>query len=832
MRGESGSKRRSEASPLFAQYEALKGEYPEALLLSRVGDFYEAYGDDAEDLARSLQIILTSKEAGGGRRIAMAGVPHHSVDVYLARLMRQRRVVAIAEQMEQPVPNRLVRREIVRVMTPGTVVDERYLEPDRNNYICAFARTGRIALAYADVSTAESAIAAFGNDDELSAELDRIAPSEVVVENAADEVYLRSLLPETCRVGRLDPDDGRPENGEVFQAARPFGDVSADEQPAVERALGLLARYLRHVKIDTTPIFARIRTSRAHGAMLVDPATRRHLDLIAGSGDDAKASVLSVLARTRTPMGGRLLAARLRAPLVDVAEINRRLDRVQAFVERVGARLAAQEALAGVGDIERVVQKARARRATPRDLALLRRSLQSCAMLQEPLAQIDAAGCAEQRDRCCGAGAPATLLALLERSLADDPPATFAEGGVFRKGYSVALDELADLRVHARERLSALETATRARSGLRTLRVKYTQAFGYYFEVPRAHAESVPVDFARRSSLVNAERFTNVELKELESEILSSRSRQSALERELFDGLLADVDRAGEALLDAAAAIAGVDVECSLAQVAGERRYVRPLVTEERVIDVDSGRHPVVEAFGTGDFVANDCRVDDERRFLLITGPNMGGKSTYLRQTALLSILAQIGSFVPARRARLGVVDRVFTRIGAGDDIAAGRSTFFVEMSEMALILRRCTARSLLLIDEVGRGTGTTDGLAIAQAICEHLLGLRDRMPSVLFATHFHELVALANVFPVIQNLHVGVADDAPGLVFSHRVLHGASSRSYGIAVGQMAGLPDSLVARAGQIADELESRPEPRPGPLRRTHAAAAGDDQLNLGL
>ena len=566
--------------------------------------------------------------------------------------------------------------------------------------------------------------------------------------------------------------------------------------------------------------------------MLIDPASRHHLDLVAGSGDNARASLLAVLARTRTSMGSRLLAARVCAPLVDVGEIRQRLDRVESLVKRASSRLELQEILAGVGDVERIVQKVRARRAGPRDLALLRRSLEAAAGLTPVLER----SCADELRPFAaaidGAGAPARVAALLAGALVDDAPATLSDGGAIRPEHSLALADVVDLRTRSRERMLALEADTKARTGIKSLRIKFTQAFGYYFEVPRAHANGIPDDFARRQSLVNAERFTNVDLKELESAILSAKSRQVAIEKEAFDALLAGVDADADALLASAAALAELDVYCGLAQVAGERRYVRPDVVEESAIDVEGARHPVVEAFADFDFVANDCLADAEHRFLLITGPNMGGKSTYLRQTALLSVMAQMGSFVPAARARLGVVDRLFTRIGAGDDIAAGRSTFYVEMAEMALILRRCTARSLLLIDEVGRGTGTTDGLSIAQAISEYLLGLGEAMPIVLFATHFHELVGLGKQFGVIQNLHVVVAEERSGPVFSHRVLHGASSRSYGIAVAKMAGLPPEVVVRAQEIADEIERRPQLRTEPVRSRRETGGPDDQLSLKI
>lgn len=812
-------------SPLIAQYVALKREHPEALLLSRVGDFYEAYGDDADDLARSLHIVLTSKDAGKGKRVAMAGVPYHSLDPYLARLMRQQRVVAIAEQMEAPVPNRLVRREVVRVLTPGTVSDEGLLDPERNNYLCAVARArGFTAVACADVSTGDATIQVASNDDELAAELERIRPAEAIVPSAIDAERVRAFAGERCRVAVHEAEPG------VARAFAAIRDLSEEEGPSAAAALDLLASYLDAVKLDGASLTARARPVPTSAAMLLDASTRRHLDLLAGSGDERRASLLGVLGRTKTPMGHRLLAARIGAPLVDPSEIERRLDRVAALVGSSTLRAELHEGLAAIGDVERIVQRARSRRAGPRDLAALRRGLQSALEIAERLAAAGDAGLAPLGERMRGGGATAHTVSALA-ALVDEPPQTLADGGALKPESDVRLHEAVAIRSEARERLLALEAATRSRSGIRSLKIRYTQAFGYYFEIPRSATTAIPDDFTRRQSLVNAERFTNGELKALEAEILGAQSRQVAVERELFDALQAEVAASVDGLLAAGAALAEIDVHCALAQVAAERRYVRPQIATESVIDVADGRHPVVEAFGGVDFVANDCHADAQSRFLLITGPNMGGKSTYLRQTALISIMAQMGSFVPATTAKLGIVDRLFTRIGAGDDIAAGRSTFFVEMAEMAVILRRCTPRSLLLIDEVGRGTGTADGLAIAQAIGEHLLALDRAMPIVLFATHFHELVALAKTFHEVKNLHVVVADEAAGPVFSHRLLTGASSRSYGIAVARMAGLPPDVVDRALEIADEIEERPEPKV-PARRRRSAAGPDGQLSLEI
>ena len=803
-------------SPLIAQYLQLKAEYPEALLLSRVGDFYESYGDDAHELAQALNIVCTSKEAGKGQRVAMAGVPHHSVDHYLARLLRQLRIVAIAEQMEEPVPNRLVRREIVRVLTPGTVLEEQFLSAERNNFLCAIATAAeKTAVAAIDVSTSQATVTVVDDDDALEAELDRLAPAEIVVATDEDALRYRGLVSESCRVALCDPvqdfevNAAGPAPSHEFSGALPvLKNVSLAERPAAQEALELLHSYLRYLRLDGAGMLARVSVHEARETMALDRSTRRNLDLLSGLGDNKQASLLNVLGKTKTAMGSRKLAQWLCAPLLDIGTISHRHDRVEAFLTHMALRVELQHRLAGVADVERIVQKIRARRASPRDLVGLRRSLESLASISAELRTQTDAQLVRFADGLDPSGESAGVAALIAASLLDEPAASLVEGGAIRPEFSAELQELIGLRTAGRQHLLALEADVREQCGIKSLKIKYTQAFGYYYEVTRAQAAAVPGEFVRRQSLVNAERFTDSRLKELEARILSSHSQQVALERRLFDELLAAVDAKREPLLSTAQIAAELDVYCSLAQTAAERRYRRPEMIDGSSLDVEGGRHPIVESYGALDFVPNDCRVNGEHRFLLITGPNMGGKSTYLRQTALISILAQMGSFVPARRAKLGIVDRLYTRIGAGDDIAAGRSTFYVEMAEMALILRHCTPRSLLLIDEVGRGTGTIDGLAIAQAISEYLLDLQTAMPIVLFATHFHELVKLAQAYPAVDNLHVAVAEEATGPIFSHRLLPGSSSRSYGIAVANMAGLPPQIVERAKKIAAQLELRP------------------------
>jgi DNA mismatch repair protein MutS len=818
-------------SPLLEQYFAMKSRHADAILLSRVGDFYEAYGDDAEFIARALKIALTSKEAGGGRRVAMAGVPYHALDGYLAKLVAQQCVVALADQLEAPVPNRLVRRDVTRVVTPGTLIEEHMLDRGSDNYLAAVTVSDdAVGIAYADVSTGRAAATAFGGDsaiDEALSELVRLNPAEIVAD-VPDE--LRQAIAAHLPAVRVSP----PPVAAVTSRDRfQITGFSLDESLAIQRSLDALAAFVKRVGLESEDGFVRDpEFYRAQTFLALDVSTRRHLDLTKAGGANPKATLLATIDRCKTAMGSRLLGRWILAPLVERAGIEARATRVEGLCADYAARASLQELLGGVFDIERIAQKVRFRRALPRDLGSLRRTLALLGPLRDALPERLAA----YRERI---GAHADLLEVLERTLVDEPPATLADGGVIRPGASPEIADCVAARAKARERISSLEERERARTGIKTLKVKYANPFGYAIEISKSHLAAVPADYVRKQTLAGGERFVIPELKELEIAIASAQSRQLRLEETLYANLLERVAAGVEALSTTADALAELDVACSLAQVAGERGYVRPQFGEESTIDVVDGRHPVVEALGGEAFVPNDLHLSEATsRFMLLTGPNMGGKSTFLRQAALLVILAQIGGYVPARSMRLGIVDRIFTRIGAGDDLASGQSTFFVEMSEASNILRRSTRRSLLLIDEVGRGTGTIDGLSIAQAISEYLLGLEDQAPMVLFATHFHELVALADRWPLVANFHVTAVENvtrsgAP--VFSHRVLAGSTSRSFGIEVAKMAGLPAGVIERAKEIAATLGGRPtleEEVPLKARLSAPSRREETQMSLEL
>jgi DNA mismatch repair protein MutS len=802
---------------MLEQYFGMKARHPEAILLSRVGDFYEAYGEDAERIAPALSIALTSKEAGSGQRIAMAGVPHHALSQYLARLVQQRYIVALAEQLELPQPNKLVRRDVVRIVTPGTLIEDQLLDGKQNNYLAAITAVEEtFGLAYADVSTGLCAATALSGEsahEELLAEIGRIGPAEIVADvppglrasfsMALESSDVRVAAPALCSVESRD--------------RRSVEGFSLDEALAMHRALDALVGFVRRSGVANqdestlrAPQFYRNRTF-----LSLDPNTRKNLELVKAQGANPKATLLATLDKCATSMGSRLLARWILAPLVDKEAIAARQDAVAALIAEHVRRESMQELLRGCFDLERISQKVRFKRALPRDLASLRRTLENL----RPLRQVTPPALRAYAERM---GDFAEMLADLHATLAEDPPAQLNDGGIIRPGANAELTECVSLRTDARAKLSELEERERERTGIKTLKIKYVSTFGYAIEVGKSHVSSVPADYVRKQTLTTGERYTTPELKELEIAISTAQSRQLRLEEQLFGALVDRIAARIDDLLSAGEALAEVDALASLAQCAAERGYVRPEFVEPSIMDIEDGRHPVMEAILRTNFVPNDLHLrENDHRFVLLTGPNMGGKSTYLRQAALLTILAQIGSFVPAKSARLGIVDRIFTRIGAGDDLASGQSTFYLEMAEAANILRCCTRHSLLLIDEVGRGTGTIDGLSIAQAISEFLLGLEDQAPMVLFATHFHELVALAEHWKLVANYHITAVEKTGadgGPVFSHRVLTGSTSRSFGIEVGRMAGLPDAVVERAQEIADALSGKADVEEQvPLRR---------------
>jgi DNA mismatch repair protein MutS len=760
------------------QYWAAKLRHPDAILLFRMGDFYEIFFDDAVEAAPIMGVTLTSRPLKEGRQ-PMCGVPHHAWQGHVGKLLRAGKKVVICDQVEEAAGQKLVRREITRVLTPGTVVDEAYLEPGRSNWlVAAWARGAQGGLAACDVSTGELLLCQLPVE-RLQSELDRLAPAEL-------------LQPPGVDTYRFDPERGQrrlaDQLGIAFAAS-----VGAAEAPLAIGAAGVVLEYLEENQVRVEPGLFRVRTYSPDATMQLDAATVRNLEL---------PGLLQLVDRTCTPIGARRLRRWIWAPLRDVEAIELRLGAVSELAS--GRRGELRAALREVGDLERLVSRAAQGLASPRELVALRRSLEAMPGVVEASAGIDSLLVRE----LAGAIRPDPDLAgELARALVEDPPALMREGGAIRAGYDAELDGIQEASRAAREWISGLEAAERERSGIKSLKVGYNRVFGYYIEVSHANQALVPDDYIRKQTLTGAERYLTPELKEREAVVLNAQQDRVARELEILRLLQGRIADSAPGLLSCAEAIGELDALASLAEAGVDLRWTRPEVTAGLRLLVQAGRHPMVEAsVGFDRFVANDTLLDpDTEQVVVLTGPNMAGKSTYLRQVALIVLLAQCGSLVPATAASIGVADRIFTRVGAHDDLAAGMSTFMVEMTETANILNHATRASLVVLDEVGRGTSTYDGVSIAQAVVEHLhesarLGCR-----TLFATHYHELTALADHLPRVRNERVEVVEEGGTIRFQHRVVPGGADRSYGIHVAALAGLPAQLIARAREILAELE---------------------------
>jgi DNA mismatch repair protein MutS len=839
-------------TPMMRQYLALKARHPDALLFYRMGDFYELFLDDAERAAPLLDITLTTRDKGKPDAVPMCGVPVHGVDPYLKRLAELGLRVAICEQVEDARAaggRRLVRREVVEVVTPGLVGDPEGLDAASEVALAALvlgAPGGETGLAALEASTGEFRATAVRSDDPerfagamhgaLLEELRRIAPRELLLATPVDDTVaaaLRAALPDVVLTA-VDPESFEP----ATAPARPAGFDPHAADAASRAAAGVLA-YLGALQPFALRHAAVLRRYALGDAMVLDAATRAHLELFASAEDGSRrGTLIERLDATLTPMGARRLARWLAYPLLDPAAIGARQDAVAWLADRDRRRAALRERLRPVRDLERGLAKAARPTATPRDLAALRASLAALPAVAEAFAPGDG------DDWLPGAeGAPPAALPrprpveaawrLLEEALVDEPPALprgsrgAAETGFVRDGYRAELDGLRDAARKGREWIAGLEARERERTGVASLKVRFHPVHGYGLEVTKSNLGRVPDDYERKQTLAGAERFTTPELREMESKVLGAHERAAALERELFEEVRTALLEHGAAIRAAADAVAEVDALQSLAEVARRDGWVRPAVDAGERLEIRAGRHPVVEpmlAARTGEaFVPNDAVLDPEdARLLLLTGPNMSGKSTYLRQVALIALLAQVGSFVPAESARVGVVDRIFTRVGASDRLARGESTFMVEMRETAAILARATRRSLVILDEIGRGTSTFDGLSIAWAVAEHLHDAPTLRCRTLFATHYHELVELAAAKPQLRNAHFEVREWGHDVVFLRRLVPGGASRSYGIQVARLAGLPDTVIARAREVlatleahaADPVTARPATHGGP------------------
>jgi len=799
-------------TPLLQQYFRIKAEHPGVLLAMRVGDFYEFYGPDAETAAQALEIVLTARE-DGGRKIPMAGVPFHAVERYLARLVGQGFKVAICDQLEDPKTAKgLVKRGITRVLTPGTLMEDAMLPAGQNNFLAAICvQDGRAGLALLDSSTGEFVVTEIDGDqleERLLQELARVRPSELLVGPKAEmfgEAASRALGSSVTDQPTLSPERAARKLIEQFQVANLAG-FGIDDKPSAIIAASMVLNYAEANHLSLSHVES-LSTYSVEGFMRLDLATRRSLELTQNMSDGSrKYTLLSVLDDTVTPMGSRLLRKWIEQPLLDVDAIRQRHGAVEKFLGSPMQRGDLREALSKISDMERLVSRTAAGLAGPRDLAALKASLKAIPELMRPLRAVAVGRLEEIRSAIADHG---ELCELLERALVDDPPHTLRDGGVFKEGYDLELDALRELSRNGKRFIAQLEQKERERTGIPNLKVGFNSVFGYYLEVSKSQVDRVPDNYIRKQTTANAERYITAELKDQESKVLGAQEKAVALESDLFARLRVRVaDRAGE-LLRTARALAELDVFLALAETSSKRGYVKPEVVEEDVIEIVAGRHPVVEA-NSAQFVPNDVFITGlepeegrPNRLIILTGPNMSGKSTYLRQTALIVLMAQIGSFVPCRTARIGLCDRIFARIGAKDELALGQSTFMVEMVESANILNHATQRSLVILDEVGRGTSTYDGLAIAWAMVEHLAVIGAK---TMFATHYHQLNALSDQIPSVSNYRVNVEELGDDIVWTHKVLPGGTDRSYGIHVARMAGVPPSVLARATEVLADLEN--------------------------
>jgi DNA mismatch repair protein MutS len=794
-------------SPIRKQYLQIKRQYPDAILFFRLGDFYETFDNDAETTARELDIVLTSRSVAKGIRIPMAGIPYHAVENYLARLIDKGYHVAICEQVGDEPAKGIFQREVVRVVTPGTVTEPGLLPGDANNYLAAvLVEDGRAGIGYVDITTGEFAATELNGEDILAlvrAELERLSPAEILLQEGQPAIEglpgYQTLLPPR----NFEPSRCQTELLGHFKASTLEG-FGLKGSPLAVRAAGVILQYLYATQKSSLDLLTRLSTYSLNDFMVLDAATRRNLEITETiRGGNEKGSLLDVLDRTVTPMGKRQMRQWVSKPLLDLNRIQTRQAGVNAFFEEGILRAELRARLKHLADIERLATRIQSGSAQPRDLAALRGALVRLPPILEMIPQGGPLAVVLKFFSTCD-----EELSLLENALADEPPATLQNVGVIRPGFSAELDGVVERSRHAREWIADLESVERDRTGIRSLKVGYNKVFGYYIEISRASANLAPQEYIRKQTLVNAERYITPEMKEYETLVLNAEERIHEIEVRLFKDVCTTLARSAPKLLATARALAALDCLAALAEAAAFGGYVCPTVLEEDVLEIRAGRHPVVELNLPGGerFVPNDAMFKPQERIWIITGPNMSGKSTFLRQVALIVLMAQVGSFVPAESARIALVDRIFTRIGAQDEIAAGHSTFFVEMLETANILHHATRRSLVVLDEIGRGTSTYDGVSIAWAVVEYLHNHPQLRPRTLFATHYHELTQMAEILPGVSNYNVAVSEADGRVVFLHTIIPGGADRSYGIHVGQLAGLPGPVVQRAQEILRQLES--------------------------
>jgi DNA mismatch repair protein MutS len=801
-------------TPMMRQYFQAKAQVPEALLAMRVGDFYEFYGEDAEIAARELDIVLTARSDGKESKLPMAGVPYHAVERYVARLLSKGHKVALCDQVEDPKKAKgLVRRKVTRVVTPGTVLEDSMLDASSNNYLAAAVPGPELfGLSYVDVSTAQFLATEIQGKLALEralAELARLSPAEVLLPQEYPD--LAAAAGNACGAA-VTPLDATPSVGssrsmlqEQFEVGTLAG-FGMEEYTNGVRAAASVLGYLKRNEVATASHLRSIATYSVDSFMRLDTTARRHLELTQNLTDGGrKMTLLSVIDATATTMGARLLKRHITEPLKDTEGLNRRLGAVEGLRHNHLLRDELAGLLSKVQDLERLTSRAAAGVAGPRDLAGLRDSLALIPAIRSALGREESPAVRGLTERL----SPLTgTQELLTRALVEEPPALLKDGGVIRPGFSEELDRLRENRATARQYIATLESKEREATGIGSLKVGYNSVFGYHIEVSKPNLSRVPDRYIRKQTTASGERYITAELKEYEAAVLGAEERMTDLEADLFARVRAEVAASAPSILATAGAVAELDVMASHAETAARYGYVRPQLHDGDELEIEDGRHPVVEAQQVGTrFVPNDTRLSDTSSMIILTGPNMSGKSTYLRQTALIALLAQIGSFVPAAKARIPIFDRIFTRVGARDELASGQSTFMVEMAEAANILHHATSRSLVILDEIGRGTSTYDGLALAWAIAEYLASVGAK---TLFATHYHHLNDLAETVEGVRNFRVAVKEDRERVVFLHKVLEGGTDRSYGLQVARMAGVPKGVLSRAAEVLAELEKSEAP----------------------
>ncbi|MCD4751753.1 MAG: DNA mismatch repair protein MutS [Anaerolineaceae bacterium] len=794
-------------TPIRQQYLDIKNKYPDTIVFFRLGDFYETFDGDAEITSRELEIVLTSRNVAKGMRIPMAGIPYHAAENYLSKLINKGYHVAICEQIGAPPKKGLVHREVVRVITPGTLLEPGLLRSDQNNYLSAiYMDSNHAGFAYVDISTGEFAATEVDGPNLKNliwAELTRLHPSEILLPQETPEFDQLSGHKTPWAAWHF-------ESGRCQETIlRHFGAASLisfglDHKQYATQAAGAIIQYLQETQPSALKLLTSLSTYQFSEFMTLDAVTRRNLELTETlrTGEN-KGSLLNVLDHTLTPMGKRMLTQWVNKPLLDIPQISQRQEGVDYLLKNGMVRAELRETLKPLVDLERLTNRILSETAHPRDLVALRETLQALPFIQKVFPDTPQAlrNILENFTTCDAERQ------FLEESISDDPPATLQNIGVIRRGYSEELDNIYEATSHARDWIGNLEQVEREKTGLSKLKVGYNKVFGYYLEVSRLHSENVPEEYIRKQTLVNAERFITPELKEYEILVLNAEEEIHKIESRVFKQICQKLAKSSEVLLKTAGAIAELDSLASLSEAAALDNYVRPVLTDINILKIEHGRHPVVEKLLFNErFVPNDIRFEEGEIIRIITGPNMSGKSTFLRQAAIIVLMAQMGSFVPAKQAEIGLVDRIFTRIGAQDEIHAGQSTFMVEMVETANILHNATRRSLLILDEIGRGTSTYDGLSLAWAIIEYIHNHPLLNTRTLFATHFHELTQLSEILPGIRNYNVAVSEADGHPVFMHKIVPGASDRSYGVHVAQLAGLPRPVIQRASEILEQLES--------------------------